>query len=79
MYTSNRVYFISIDPIHITLDTYADVFSRLNLGAIEKYEKLMDEVMPSEDKDKEQTYTDNIVYMPSSKMAKVKDAAMQYM
>ena len=29
--------------IHITLDTYADVFDRMNLGAISKFENLMDE------------------------------------
>ncbi|MDO4745525.1 MAG: site-specific integrase, partial [Bacillota bacterium] len=34
--------------IHITLDTYADVFDRMNLGAISKFEKLMDEVMTTE-------------------------------
>lgn len=34
--------------IHITLDTYADVFDRMNLGAISKFEKLMDEVMAEE-------------------------------
>ena len=31
--------------IHITLDTYADVFDRMNLGAISKFENLMEEVM----------------------------------
>ena len=34
--------------IHITLDTYADVFDRMNLGAISKFEKLIDEVMTGE-------------------------------
>ena len=29
--------------IHITLDTYADVFNRMNLGAINKFETLMEE------------------------------------
>ena len=31
--------------IHITLDTYSDVFDRMNLGAISKFEDLMNEVM----------------------------------
>ena len=30
--------------IHITLDTYADVFDRMNLGAISKFEELMCEL-----------------------------------
>ncbi len=34
--------------IHITLDTYSDVFDRMNLGAISKYEKLIDEIMEEE-------------------------------
>lgn len=34
--------------IHITLDTYSDVFDRMNLGAISKFEELMDEVMAAE-------------------------------
>lgn len=34
--------------IHITLDTYSDVFDRMNLGAISKFERLMDEVMADE-------------------------------
>ena len=34
---------LSHTDIHITLDTYADVFDRMNLGAISKFENLMDE------------------------------------
>lgn len=34
--------------IHITLDTYADVFDRMNLGAISKFEEYMDAVMKEE-------------------------------
>ena len=34
--------------IHITLDTYSDVFDRMNLGAISKFESLMEEVMADE-------------------------------
>ena len=34
--------------IHVTLDTYSDVFDRMNLGAISKYEKLIDELMEEE-------------------------------
>ena len=34
--------------IHITLDTYADVFDRMNLGAISKFEAHMEEVMANE-------------------------------
>ena len=37
-----------IDNIHITLDTYADVFDRMNLGAISKFEAYMDEVLQEE-------------------------------
>ena len=31
--------------IHVTLDTYAHVFERMNLGAISKFESLINEVM----------------------------------
>ena len=34
--------------IHITLDTYADVFDRMNLGAISMFEAYMDEVLQEE-------------------------------
>ena len=34
--------------IHITLDTYADVFDRMNLGAISKFEAHMEEVTANE-------------------------------
>lgn len=34
--------------IHITLDTYADVFDRMNLGVISKFEEYMDAVMKEE-------------------------------
>ena len=34
--------------IHITLDTYSDVFDRMNLGAISKLEDLMKDVMADE-------------------------------
>lgn len=37
--------------IHITLDTYSDVFDRMNLGAISKYEKLIDELMDKEEEE----------------------------
>lgn len=36
--------------IHITLDTYADVFNRMNFGAIEKFEKYIDELEAKEEK-----------------------------
>lgn len=35
--------------IHITLDTYADVFDRMNLGAISKFEDYMDKVLQGEE------------------------------
>ena len=35
--------------IHITLDTYADVFDRMNLGAISKFEEYMDNVLQGEE------------------------------
>lgn len=35
--------------IHITLDTYADVFDRMNLGAISKFEDYMDKVLQEEE------------------------------
>lgn len=34
--------------IHITLDTYSNVFDRMNLGAISKFESLMEEVTADE-------------------------------
>ena len=40
--------------IHVTLDTYADVFDRMNLGAISKFEDYMDKVLQGE----EQTITE---------------------
>lgn len=35
--------------IHVTLDTYSDVFDRMNLGAISKFDELMKEVMTDEE------------------------------
>lgn len=35
--------------IHVTLDTYADVFDRMNLGAISKFEEYMDKVLQEEE------------------------------
>ena len=35
--------------IHVTLDTYADVFDRMNLGAISKFEDYMDKVLQGEE------------------------------
>ncbi len=35
--------------IHVTLDTYADVFDRMNLGAISKFEDYMDKVLQEEE------------------------------
>ncbi len=35
--------------IHITLDTYADVFNRMHLGSIKKFERLMNQVMSDDE------------------------------